>query len=103
MNWKRLLKRIPHKVQVTAKVAYSILWATKEIHRAEDCYGVTHLDTKQIILTQGQTPKEAVHTYLHEILHSFSEEYDIGLTESQVRKCERALYYILKEGNVFSE
>lgn len=102
MNWKGLLARIPNKVQVTSKVFYEILW-TPSIHKAEDCYGIMRPDAKQIVITQGYPPKATVTTYLHEAIHAFSEEYEVGLTESQVRKLEKALHYVLKEGNVFND
>ncbi len=102
MKWSQLAKRIPHKIQVTRKVFYELLWSP-EIVGGEDCYGVTRLDSKQIVLLTGQTPRNMVHTYIHEVVHAFSEEYNIGLTETQVRKIESALHYLLKNGNVFKE
>lgn len=101
MKWKALVKRIPHKVQVTSKVSYEILY-TPKIVGGEDCLGVTHLDQKQIMLMSEQTPRNMVHTYIHEVVHAFSEEYGVGLTETQVRAIEKALHYILKEGNILS-
>lgn len=100
MNWKGLVKRIPHKLQVTSRVFYEVLSSPK-IVGGEDCYGVMRPDLKQIILTEGMTPKNRVTTYLHEVVHAFSEEYDIGLTEAQVQKIEKTVYYLLKEGNLF--
>lgn len=101
MNWKRLVKRIPHLVQVTSKVSYEILYTPKIVDVVE-CLGTTRIDYKQIRLKNDQTPKSLVHTYIHEVVHAFSEEYDIDLTEKQVRAIEKALYYILKEGNILT-
>lgn len=99
MKWSHLLTLIPHKVQITSKVYYEVLWSPK-IVGGEDSYGLMRPDAKQIVLEQGNTPKTTVTTYLHEVIHAFSEEYDIGLTETQVRKMEKALHYVLKEGNL---
>lgn len=102
MNWKSLVKRLPHKPQVTAKVCYGVL-STPSIVGGPDCYGVMRPDLKQITPLEGMTPKNKTLTYLHEVTHAFSEEYDLGLTETQVRKIEKALYYILKEGNILKD
>lgn len=63
--------------------------------------GETRFDPKQIILKKGYSDKETVHTYLHECLHALSHEFDIGLTEEQVKSFEKGLYYILKSNNLF--
>lgn len=102
VQWKALVKRIPHKVQIKAKAIYEVLY-TPLIHKAEDCYGVTRPDTKQILLDAGMKPKNMTSTYLHEVVHAFSIEHDIGLTETQVRKIEKALPYLLKANNLFKE
>jgi hypothetical protein len=57
-------------------------------------------DDKQILIEQGNKPKLTTTTYFHEVAHAFSHEYDIGLTETQILKIEKALHYILKEGNI---
>lgn len=102
MNWKKLRARIPHKVQITPKVFYEVLWGDL-IHKYEDCDGVTKPDIKQIVIKQDLKPKEAVLTYLHEVAHAFSIENNIALTETQVLKIEASMYYVLKEGNIFNE
>jgi uncharacterized protein YpuA (DUF1002 family) len=67
----------------------------------ESVLGETRFDPKQIVIKDGQAPKDKVHTYIHELLHAISEEYEVNLTENQVRALERALYYVLKSDNVF--
>lgn len=99
MNWKDLAKLIPHKVQITSKVWYEVLY-TPTIVGGEDCYGVMRPDLKQILLIPGMTPKNHVGTYLHEVIHAFSQEHGLALTETQVRGIEKALHYILKDGNI---
>ena len=99
INWKSLTKRIPHRVQVTRKSFYEICYVDTFVDK--DVLGETRFDRKQIAIKDEQPPKEKVHTYLHELLHAISEEYDVGLTENQVRSLEKAIYYMLKSGNVF--
>lgn len=98
MDWKYWLKRIPNKIQIKRKRFYEVLWADEFAH-----YGETRFDKSQIVLALGQVPSETVHTYLHEVLHAISAEYDADLTERQVRALEKALYYVLKAGNLFKE
>lgn len=101
VNWRKLAKRIPHKVQIGNKNFYEILW----VERFDDPEQVGEMfkDLKQIKLKIDQTNKEKVLTYLHEVIHAFSDENDIGLTESQVSKLEKSmLYYWLKTDNLFS-
>jgi Zn-dependent peptidase ImmA (M78 family) len=58
-------------------------------------YGITRFDPNQIIINTQQSDKEAVLTYFHEALHAFSDSYEVGLTETQVRKLEKAFPYLL--------
>lgn len=102
IKWKQFIKRIPNKVRITRDTSYEILWVD-DFHDEDDKYGETRLDDKQIVLNKNQSNKELVHTYYHELLHALSHEYDVGLTETQVRKLERSLAYILKDGNVFKD
>jgi len=101
INWKALTKRIPHRVQVSRKSYYEICYVDTFVD--ESVLGETRFDVKQIVLKDNQPHKEKVHTYLHELLHAISEEYEIGLTETQVRLLEKAVYYTMKPDNVFKK
>lgn len=99
-KWFDWFSRIPQTVQVSRKGKYEVLWTDliREDHRT---MGETRFSPNQIVLRNGQTYKEGVSTYLHELIHAVSNEYDVGLTETQVMKLEKAVYYMLKQGNVF--
>jgi hypothetical protein len=99
VNWKALTKLIPHRVQVTRKSFYEICYVDSFVD--ENVLGETRFDRKQIVIKDDQHPKEKVHTYIHELLHAISAEYEVNLTETQVRALEKALYYALKSDNVF--
>jgi len=99
INWKALTKLIPHRVQITRKSFYEICYVDSFVD--ENVLGETRFDRKQIVIKDDQHPKEKVHTYIHELLHAISAEYEVNLTENQVRALERALYYVLKSDNVF--
>lgn len=101
VNWKKLSKLIPSEIQIGNKITYKILWVEEF---PGNTVGEMDKDTKQIRLKLGQSNKEKVLTYLHEVFHAFSDENKIGLTEKQVSLLERKmLYYYLKPGNLFSK
>lgn len=102
IKWKSLLNKIPVSVSLTNKVKYEITWRKDD--PALDHVGIAyHNDDKFIIINLALKPKEAVHTYLHELLHAISDVYDVGLTETQVSKLEKAVGFILKPNNVFKD
>ncbi len=101
IDWENLRKNIPTKVHLRRGVHYEIVWIDHDPSR--NCVGETRYATRQIILELGHSAKETVHTYLHELAHAVSGEYEIGLTESQVIKVEQSFYYLLKENNIFKE
>lgn len=95
IRWIKLKKLIPTQVKIKNNCKYEVVWVTKftnDDHQLGEC----RYDTKQILLNINQSDKEAVHTFLHEIWHTLSYEYDLGLTEVQVQKLESASYYLLK-------
>lgn len=101
VNWRKLVKRIPYKVQVGNKLFYEVVW----VDRFDDPAQVGEMDNelKQIRIKIDQSNKEKVLTYLHEVIHAFSDEHNVRLTESQVSKLEKKmLYYWLKPDNLFS-
>lgn len=91
---------IPNSIQISSSITYEILWA-KKIFKYEHCYGVTKSSKKEIILEQDHTAYRTVHTYVHEIIHAYSDEYNLNLTETQVLGIEKILYFVLKQGNLF--
>lgn len=102
-DYKKLVSKIPHKIQVLNKVWYDILFQREILAGKNEtpCYGITVSAKKQIILEQGMTDKQTVHVYLHELIHCFSDECGASLTENQVLAMEKCFLYVLKEGNIF--
>jgi hypothetical protein len=99
VDWKKYSNSIPDKIQIGPRSHYDILWT--ENFNGQPWCGTTVFDPKQITIKMGMTPKLTVTTYLHELLHAISEENDVKLTENQVLACEKALYYVLKQNNIF--
>jgi hypothetical protein len=101
VNWKKLVKKIPNKVQLSRKGEYEIVWV--DSFKEHDVVGETRFDRKQIAIKGKMSPKNTVLTYLHEVTHGISAEHDAQLTENQVLAIEKSLYYLLKEGNLFKK
>lgn len=101
VDWGKLFKRIPVSLQLTRGVKYEITWTRPD--PSLDHIGRTNPGTKQIVVSLDLKPKLAVHTYIHEVLHAVSVEYGANLTEKQVLALEKALYFVLKPGNLFKE
>lgn len=90
---------IPTSVRITPKVTYEVLFSD-EISSGPDVLGEMRPVEKQIIIKNGQSQTELVKTTIHEIIHAISDENDIGLTETQVRKLENAVYRVLRLNGV---
>lgn len=101
VNWKKLAKKIPNKVQLSKKGEYEIVWV--DSFKENDVVGETRFDRKQIAIKDKMSPKNTVITYLHEVAHGLSAEHEIQLTENQILSLEKGLYYLLKDGNVFKK
>lgn len=94
-NWKKKVKSIPAQVQVAPKMFYQVTWQ-KEIldTKGNNLYGLTDLDNKIITIRMGLSPKLTCETYFHEVIHAFSHEWGLNLTETQVLNMEHILPYL---------
>lgn len=98
VNWKHLKTRIPHQVQISRKKYMEIAYV--QDFKDGKTLGEMRPDINQIVIKTDMSPKETVCTYIHELLHAISNEYEVNLTENQVLALEKSLYYIFKPGNV---
>lgn len=102
VNWKKLKKSIPSRVQANKSTWFEVVWV--DDFKDGITLGEMRLDTKQIVLKKNMSPKETVKVFGHEIVHMFSDINNLGLTEAQVTAIEeKVLYYVLKPGNIFTE
>ena len=101
VNWKKLAKKIPNKVQLSKRGEYEIVWV--DSFKQDDVVGETRFDRKQIAIKDKMSPKNTVITYLHEVAHGLSAEHEMQLTENQILSLEKGLYYLLKDGNLFKK
>jgi hypothetical protein len=98
VNWNFLYKRIPKTFKLNKK-QFKVQWCPKFPDKKQ--VGESDWNNKLMTLKTGETHKETVHTYIHECLHLFSDEFDIKLSEKQVQKLEKTLHFWLKKGNIF--
>jgi hypothetical protein len=99
MDWKKLRRKIPHRVQIAKDAWYEIVWV--DDFKDGKTLGETRHDPRQIAILNGQSPKMTVVTYLHELMHAFCNENEADLTETQVLAFEKSFYYMLKADNLF--
>ena len=101
IDWVDLVSRITHLIQLK-KAKYEVCWI--DDFKDGKTLGETRFNhPKQILIKNGQSSKEAVSTYFHEVLHAVSEEFEVGLTEEQVLKLEKAIPWVLKPGNLLKD
>lgn len=97
MNWKKLKKNIPNVVRTKARAKYEVFWSDDFSFDADDglkTFGITRYNPRQIVINNKQGDKETILTYFHEFLHGLSEDYEVVLTENQVRKLEKCFPYM---------
>ena len=97
IKWKSHRKNIPQIVNIN-KSPYEIVW-TKGFTNAK-VVGETRWSPKQIAIKTEEPDKETVHTFFHEAIHAISHEYDVNLTETQVKQLELAysdMYRLFKQ------
>lgn len=101
INWFKYLQNIPPRIKI-GKNTYEILW-TESFKDKEQVGESRFSDEKQILIKIGQSNKESVHTYFHEVLHAISEEYNVNLTEKQVLNMEKSLKDFIKDNNMWKK
>lgn len=90
--------KFPSHVRITSKVTYEVLF--NDQFKDDTQVGEARLDDKQIIIKKDQSNTELLKTFIHEVVHTMSHEYEIGLTESQVQKLELSIYKYLRLNNL---
>lgn len=100
INWKKLHTNIPPFIRVNKKQMYETLYI--EDFKDGNTRGESRFDTKQLVLQSNRPSKETVHTYFHELLHIYSDEFGANLTENQVLALENALPYVIEFVNTLN-
>ena len=98
VNWKKLYKRIPKSFNI-GKKEFKVYWLNEFPDKKQ--VGESDWNNKLMQLKRDETYKDTVHTYIHECLHLFSDEFEIKLSEKQVQGLEKTLKYWVESGNIF--
>lgn len=93
IQWKKIRNKIPSSVVVNKK-RYEVLWV--DSFADPEVLGEKRVDPNQIVLKTGESDKETVLTFGHELLHAVADEYEAKLTETQVRKLEKGFPDLIK-------
>lgn len=93
MRWKTMKKNIPNFIKIH-KTSYEVLWT--EDFKDGATAGETRFDPNQIVIMKNMPTKETVLTLFHEFIHAVDHENEIGLTENQVLKLEKAMPVFVK-------
>ena len=80
--------KIPHKVRITAKVSYEVVWVDKFDER--DLSGACDIAKKIIYLKKKMSAKETRQTFWHELTHAMEAEYNFQIPHSVVHQLEVA-------------
>lgn len=98
INWKSLSKRIPKKFKVGRKT-FKVQWVNEFPDKKQ--VGESDWNNKIIYLKKKQSKSELVHTYIHEVIHIVSDEFELKISEKQVRGLEKTLRFWIESGNIF--
>lgn len=98
INWTKLAARIPKSFKA-GKNTFTVEW-TNTFENGKHV-GLSDWNKRVIYIKKGQSKKEQVHTYIHECIHIFSDEFDLKISEKQVIGLENTLTFWLKNGNIF--
>ena len=86
--------KIPPRVRVTAKRDYEVLFV--DDFKDGKTLGECRYDPPQIVIKTGQSDRETIKTFIHEMVHAIDAETGVGLTETQVRKLEEGIYRAMR-------
>lgn len=80
--------KIPHKVRLTARVAYEVVWVDKFDN--PDTLGLCDFDKKIIYIKKKMGAKDTRATFWHELTHAMEAEYNFQIPHAVVHQLEVA-------------
>lgn len=84
--------KIPNSIRITHKKRYEVVWI--DSFSDPKIVGETRFNPPQIVIKKDHG--DEFMTFVHELLHAISNEYDLNLTENQVMGMELAIKRIAK-------
>ena len=85
--------KIPSRIKIKNKVVYELVWVDE--FADSDTLGECRPWASQIAIKNGQSDKQEMKTFLHEMLHAICEERGIKVSHRAIYQLEDALFYIL--------
>ena len=85
--------KIPSRIKIKNKVVYELVWVDE--FSDPDTLGECRPWAKQIAIKSGQSERQEIKTFLHELLHAICEERGIKVSHRAIYQLEDALFYIL--------
>lgn len=83
-------RQYPKDIRVRDEL-YKIKFVRKIQGESANTQGLCDPSLHIIYIKQGQTHAETFYTFIHECMHAFEAEYDIGTAHSDVYKLEKAI------------
>jgi len=87
--------RVPHKIRITSKISYEILYADV-IKDDPTCHGHCCPEKKQIILKNGLSDSNIAKALIHEIIHCAEFETKTPIPHKITYALEEGFYKMLK-------
>jgi hypothetical protein len=90
--------KIPHKVRITRKTAYEVLFVDRfdDIDQLGECHISDDKTVKQIKLKNGMSPLKQRQIYIHEILHAIEEETGEPIPHKVIYLLQESLERVLR-------
>lgn len=76
---------------------WKVVWKRKIVDDGILCAGLCDSKKKTIFLQIGQTPKERVSTFFHEMLHALEFEHGIALPHETIYRLEGPLAELFRQ------
>lgn len=93
---KKTKLKLPDEVKVRNET-YRILKAKGVLLDDPECVGYCDPEHRVIAINVEQTEKQQLRTFIHEILHALSDEFNIDIKHKSIYKLEKAIYRFIKD------
>lgn len=85
--------KAPSRIKIKNKVVYERV--SVDSFADPDTLGECRFDQRQIAIKDGQSERQEMKTFIHELLHAVCEERGIKISHRAIYQLEDALFYLL--------
>lgn len=93
--------KLPSHVKIKNKVVYEVVLVSE--FKDPEVLGECRYDQKQIALKIGQSKRQLLKTFYHEVFHAICHERGIEIPHKSIYKLEDAIYYLIFHNDWESE